>query len=174
LPDFPAGKSGKVSDDLPAKSSRSYASSSNTSYGSRPANSTKIVYVVKRGDTVGEIAEWFKTRASNIRSWNGTSNTIRVGQKLSVYVPNNRASLYSDINSMSNKEKNELGRSKSTSNVNLATVDSDGYVTYTVQSNDNLYDIANNFGISISELKRLNKLRKNTIFPGQVLKIKEK
>jgi len=171
---IPAGKSGKVSDDLPAKSSRSYASSSNTSYGSRPANSTKIVYVVKRGDTVGEIAEWFKTRASNIRSWNGTSNTIRVGQKLSVYVPNNRASLYSDINSMSNKEKNELGRSNSRSNVNLATSDADGFVTYKVQSNDNLYDIANSFGISINDIKRLNKLRKNTIFPGQVLKIKEK
>ncbi|NCP84840.1 MAG: LysM peptidoglycan-binding domain-containing protein, partial [Bacteroidetes bacterium] len=170
---IPAGKSGNVSDDLPVQRNRTYVSSTK-SYRNRPANSTKIVYIVRKGDTVGEIAEWFKTRASNIRSWNGTSNTIRVGQKLSVYVPNNRASLYVDINSMSNKEKNELGRSKSTSNVNLATVDSDGYVTYTVQSNDNLYDIANNFGISISELKRLNKLRKNTIFPGQVLKIKEK
>ncbi len=46
----------------------------------------KIIYTVKKGDTLGEIAEEFHVRASNIRSWNNIRGSkIRVGQKLTIY-----------------------------------------------------------------------------------------
>jgi N-acetylmuramoyl-L-alanine amidase len=41
--------------------------------------------------------------------------------------------------------------------------------SYTVKKNDNLSEIAERFGISLADLKSLNKLRSNTIQVGQVL-----
>ena len=43
--------------------------------------------------------------------------------------------------------------------------------TYTVQSGDTLYEIANKFGTTVSQLKMRNNLTSNTIFVGQVLHI---
>jgi LysM repeat protein len=43
--------------------------------------------------------------------------------------------------------------------------------TYTVQSGDTLYEIANKFGTTVSQLKMRNNLTSNTIFVGQVLYI---
>lgn len=43
--------------------------------------------------------------------------------------------------------------------------------TYTVQSGDTLYKIANKYGITVSQLQSLNHLSSNTIYVGQVLKI---
>ena len=54
-----------------------------------PAGYTKRVYKVKRGDTLGQIAENFRTRASKIRRWNNMkygSHLIRPGQKLVIWV----------------------------------------------------------------------------------------
>lgn len=172
----PEGRSTQFADDLPSTAKKSYVSSnSSSSYASVPANSTKIVYEVKSGDTIGEIAEWFNTYARKIREWNSIGNLIRAGQKLAIYVPKSKADLYDDVNSMTLSEKKALG-SKSSNYVtaNTSVADSENYVVYQVKSNDNLFDIASSFGTSVSEIKKLNKLRKNTIYPGQFLKIKEK
>ncbi len=43
-------------------------------------------HIVKRGETLGHIAEKYHVRASDIRSWNGIrGSTIRVGQRLTIY-----------------------------------------------------------------------------------------
>ena len=49
----------------------------------------KRVYKVKRGDTLGQIAENFGTRASKIRRWNNMkygSHLIHPGQRLVIWV----------------------------------------------------------------------------------------
>ena len=54
-----------------------------------PPGYSKRVYRVKRGDTLGQIAENFGTRASKIRRWNNLkygSHLIHVGQKLVIWV----------------------------------------------------------------------------------------
>ena len=43
--------------------------------------------------------------------------------------------------------------------------------TYTVQSGDTLYEIANRFGVTVSELKSRNNLTSDVILVGQVLSI---
>ena len=54
-----------------------------------PAGYRKKTYRVKRGDTLGQIAENFGTRASKIRRWNNLnygSHLIHPGQKLVIWV----------------------------------------------------------------------------------------
>ena len=54
-----------------------------------PPGYTKRTYKVKRGDTLGQIAEDFGTRASKIRRWNNMkygSQLIHPGQRLVIWV----------------------------------------------------------------------------------------
>ena len=54
-----------------------------------PAGHYKVTYKVKRGDTLGQIAEDYKSNASRIRRWNGLkygSSLIYPGQKLRIWV----------------------------------------------------------------------------------------
>ena len=54
-----------------------------------PAGHYKVTYKVKRGDTLGQIAEDYKSKASKIRRWNGLkygSSLIYPGQKLKIWV----------------------------------------------------------------------------------------
>lgn len=71
--------------NVPLKGGRTWGSRDN---GGPPGHSKRI-YKVKRGDTLGQIAENFKTRASKIRRWNNMkygSHLIRPGQKLVIWV----------------------------------------------------------------------------------------
>lgn len=45
------------------------------------------------------------------------------------------------------------------------------FITYTVKAGDTLYGISNQFGVSVTELARLNNVKADTIRVGQVLKI---
>ena len=54
-----------------------------------PPGHARISYKVKPGDTLGQIAEDFKTRASKIRRWNNMkygSHLIHPGQKLTIWI----------------------------------------------------------------------------------------
>jgi membrane-bound lytic murein transglycosylase D len=53
-----------------------------------PNGHAKKVYTVKKGDTLGHIAESHKTRARNIRRWNGLEygGLIYPGQKLILWI----------------------------------------------------------------------------------------
>ena len=153
----------------------SSSSSSSSSRVSIPANSSKVTYKVKTGDTIGHIAEWYDVRAWEIRTWNGIGNTIRVGQNLTVYVPNSQKAHYEQVNGLSFREKQDIeAKQKRGENIFLAsaTTSSNGDVTYTVKNNDTLSEIAESFGVSQSQLRNLNNLRGSTIYVGQVLKIK--
>ena len=53
-----------------------------------PPGTKRLVYTVKRGDTLGQIAEDYNTRASSIRRWNGLRyrQYIYPGQKLVLWI----------------------------------------------------------------------------------------
>lgn len=55
----------------------------------------------------------------------------------------------------------------------LPTSNNDLSTTYTVKSGDTLYKIANQFGLSLNELKSINNLLTNNLSIGQVLKVKK-
>lgn len=113
----------------------------------------KKVYVVKPGDTLGEIAELYNTRASKIRRWNGLryGEYIYPDQKLNIWVP----------------EKLELAEASVSQDNEYS---SDGQY-YTVRRGDTLWDIAKRYGLSVQELKTLNNIRSVRIRPGDRLRI---
>lgn len=143
-----------------------------------PANTANITYEVKSGDTMGHIAEWFDVRAWQLRSWNGSSNVIRPGEDLTVHVPESKKAYYSQINSMSFSKKQQIEREqrsgKNVTEAYLASAggDSKGAAQYTVRPNDTLIEIANNFGVSVNQIKQLNNLNNSRIYVGQKLNIR--
>jgi membrane-bound lytic murein transglycosylase D len=146
---------------------------------------TKLTYVVRDGDNLGFISEWYNVGLSELRYWNNIyRNTIRVGQKLSIYVDPSRAEYYSKVNSMSFAEKQKMAGngtvSVSTTSVPTklpvtASLETD-YEFYTVRNGDTVWDIAKMFdGVSATDILRLNNISDaSKIQVGQKLRIRRK
>lgn len=143
---------------------------------------TKIIYVVQDGDNLGFISSWYNVGLSDLRNWNNIyRNTIRVGQKLAVYVNPSKSEYFSKINSMTFAEKQAMvGK---TVPVNTQPVaynvadESDGeYIIYTVRNGDNIWNIVKMYdNVSASQVLSLNNISDaSRIQVGQKLKIKKK
>lgn len=107
------------------------------------ASHRKIIYTVKSGDTLGDIAEIYDTRASRIRVWNGLQygEFIHPKQKLTIWVP--KGNTYQTVAQY-----------------------------YTVKRGDSFEKIANSFGLSNGELKKLNpSMNYSKIYPGDKIRI---
>ncbi|MCX6326166.1 MAG: transglycosylase SLT domain-containing protein [Bacteroidia bacterium] len=143
---------------------------------------TKLIYTVQDGDNLGYISEWYKVGLSDIRSWNNVyRNTIRVGQKLVIYVDPSKSEYFSKINSMSFADKQKITGKTVPSNsqpvVANAPVESEGeFITYTVCYGDTIWDIVKMFdNVTTSQVLTLNNISDpEKIQVGQKLKIKKK
>lgn len=148
---------------------------------------TALTYVVKNGDNLGFISEWYDVGLSDLRYWNNIyRNTIRIGQKLTIYVDPARAERYSKVNSMSFTEKQRLegkvtasGSGVSTATAATAPLSavSDGeYEFYTVRYGDTVWDIAKMFNdVSATDILRMNNISDaSRIQVGQKLRIRKK
>lgn len=124
----------------------SYASSSETSSSS--SNSSVQYHKIRRGESLGVIADKYNVSISSLRSWNHIrGNNIQAGKTLKIY---------------------SSSKSKSTSSRNTSNRG-----TYTVKSGDSLYTIAKKFpGVSADDLKKWNDISGNNIRPGMKLKVK--
>ncbi len=130
-----------------------------SSYGdnNKKRSSNVISYSIKKGDTIGEIADNFGVSINDIKKWNNlTNNNIVAGQNLNIY---------SDIDKGSH-----LQSSKGSNNI---TSKSNSEQTYTVKKGDTLGEIAEATNVSISELRSLNNISNNNIQIGQVLVLSE-
>lgn len=110
------------------------------------SSSNVIYHKIRRGESIGLIADKYNVSIANIRRWNGLrGNTIHAGKTLKIY---------------SNKS---VASTTSTNTSNKGT--------YTVQSGDSLYSIARKFpGISADDLKKWNDISGDNIQPGMKLK----
>ena len=109
---------------------------------------TTDTYTVQSGDTLWGIANTHDTTVNNLKQINDlTSDTIYVGQVLK-------------LKQQSNSTSNQTPQS---------TTD-----TYTVQSGDTLWEIANTHDTTVNNLKQINDLTSDTIYVGQVLKLKQR
>ena len=166
----PEGGNVAIRSDEPSRAQTARtARSTQTSSSNKPANSAAVAYVVKSGDTVGHIAEWFDTQAWRIRSWNNISNLIRPGQRLTIYVPKHLQQHYAKLDDMSRSERDSFSAADAAAQ--MADGSDGDYRTYTVQPNDNLSNIAGSFNTTVREIQNLNNLSSTRIYAGQTLRI---
>ncbi|WP_244913445.1 LysM peptidoglycan-binding domain-containing protein [Heyndrickxia sporothermodurans] len=120
--------------------------------------STSKTYTVKKGDSLSKIANMYKVSVANLKSWNHLkSNIIYPGDKLKV----------SSQNSTTSQSKKTAATNKTTSPTTTVGT------SYLVKSGDTLSKIGKQFGVSVAELKKLNKLTSDMIYVGQKLIIKK-
>ncbi len=113
----------------------------------------RIIHRVRSGETLSYLAQRYRVRVADIREWNNLSGTtIRIGQQLNIWV---------------NHAPRPVVAQKETSNENSQLLNAQ---TYTVQEGDTLWSISRKFqGLTIEQLRKLNNLPDNRIYPGQVL-----
>ena len=116
-----------------------------------PTNNEKVpgdyvVYTVKNGDSLWNIANKYNVSVNDIVDYNNLGTTLlQIGQQL--LIPN--------ITKETPTENDETG------------------ITYIVKSGDSLWSIAKRYNITVDELKEINNLNNNLLSIGQELIIPE-
>jgi LysM repeat protein len=163
-----------------------------------PPTQTQTTYVVQKGDSLWSIASAFNTTTADIMSLNNlTSTTLSIGQELKIPSPttpttpitptNNTYTVQSgdSLWTIANKFGVTVTELRSLNNLtsDILSVGQvllipiqpsetpSGTTTYTVKSGDNLYSIANKYGVTVTAIKEANNLTTNTLSIGQVLTI---
>ncbi len=151
LADFKANE-----DSILSRAGKGSTYSQYASGGNVYSKSGKYYHIVRRGESLGVIAEKNGVGLSQLRNWNGISgNRIYPGQKLAIYTSSNKST-----SSTSGKS------TVSTSNRNSS-------VTYhRVRSGEVLGSIANRYGISVENLRKWNNISGDRINKGQSLRVK--
>lgn len=112
-------------------------------------NTESIYYIVKRGDTLSEIASRYGTTAQEIANINSIENPnlIYPGQVLKILT---------------------------NSTINGSETRATGSISYTVKRGNTLSQIANDYGVTVSHIVELNDIQNpNLIYPGEKLRITE-
>ncbi|MCK7528753.1 MAG: LysM peptidoglycan-binding domain-containing protein [Ignavibacteriales bacterium] len=127
---------------LKRKLQKNYSETNKSSY---------VYHTISRGENLGLIATQYGVSIAAIKEWNNLSNNkIVAGKKLKIYTDESYAPISTDVTS-----KNTKG------NLN----------NYKVKKGDSLSEIAERYHVSISELKKWNGLKSNSINAGQTLKL---
>lgn len=117
-----------------------------------------VKYTIKKGDTIGEIAEMFNVSTAEIRVWNNLSgNKVVVGKTLTIY-------------SDATPSKNNAAVKKETVPVKNVTANN-GTMIHNVNGGETLGGIAEQYNVSVKDLKLWNNISSNKIKAGQELVI---
>ena len=156
---IPVSKNGKASIRLPYKAAATFVNNSDSIYAYSESLQEKyvaidapIVHRVKKGEYLGRIANQYHTTIGRIKNWNNlSSNNLRIGQKLVIYVNPDSAPISSHTTTKRNSK---------------------GETIYTVKSGDTLWDIARKYsGVSVAQIEQLNNITYRDLKPGLTLKI---
>ena len=124
----------------------------------------RIAYKVKSGDYLGRIASRYGVTVKQLQQWNNLRGTnLRIGQTLYIYRGGARPA----------SSSSGSGSTSSSSTASSSSSSGD-YITYTVKSGDNLYQIAQRYpGVSANDIMRYNGIS-SSIRPGMKIKIPKK
>ena len=156
---IPVSKNGTASIRLPYKAAATFVNNSDSIYAYSESLQEKyvaidapIVHRVKKGEYLGRIANQYHTTIGRIKNWNNlSSNNLRIGQKLVIYVNPDSAPNSSQTTTKRNSK---------------------GETIYTVKSGDTLWDIARKYsGVSVAQIEQLNNITYRDLKPGLTLKI---
>lgn len=134
-------------------------------------NKARVEYRVKKGDTIGHIAEWFAVRAADIRNWNDLpySRSIRAGVELTVYVEKDDAARLRKLDEMTYPEKQATIVRGGEATASIDEGSAGGPKNHRVKKGQTLEEIAGDYNVSIADLKRWNRLKSSRINAGQSL-----
>jgi membrane-bound lytic murein transglycosylase D len=197
-PEAPEGSGGETTrstdaSDAGAAPAEEDSRSTAETAASEPATSeTRIVYHVRRGDTLGGIAQRHGVSVASLRSWNSLSgNRIRAGQQLELYTDTppaeplqytvRRGDTLGQIANRHGVSVSALQQWNSLAGTRIRpgqtlTIHRDGsapdYIVYRVRSGDTLGGIANRHGVSVRNLQQWNGISGTRIRPGQRLTVR--
>jgi membrane-bound lytic murein transglycosylase D len=122
----------------------------------RDRDGSKLVHVVRSGDTLWDISRLYKVSVGQLATWNGMAprDTLRPGQELVIWHSN---TIGKGATGLSLNDSHPL--SGKTQRIN-----------YVVRKGDSLARISQRFNVKVSQLRRWNSLSGNTYLqPGQRL-----
>lgn len=159
-----------------------------------------IIYTIKRGDTLSQIALTYQTTVDEIVTMNqiANANLIYPGQQIRICRNNNtsqtqtisytvrkgdclwKISHYYGVTVYQIVQENQIqnpnliypGQVLKITKTNYSNPNETGTKNYTVRRGDSLWRIARYYGVSVQHIVTINKIENaNLIYPGQVLKI---
>ena len=140
----------------------------------RVSNNETITHKVKRGETLGRIAQKYGVKLSDLQRWNKIKSTIRIGQRLVIHKNG-------PVTSDSDSEK--IASASVAPATSVTTISSEPkaepkhtgkYLMYTVKKGDTLWEISRKFeGVTLNDIMSVNGFTKRSkIMPGKKIKIK--
>jgi membrane-bound lytic murein transglycosylase D len=148
------------------KSLKIFSESKTSSLGDNTVkNSANInYYKIKAGETIAAIATRYNVSISSIKKWNNLKgNKIIAGTNLKIYSDAG----VNDISDNNSTTKNKIGLIKKSSKKTVKKSED----FYSVKRGDSLFAIAKKYGITVEDLRSMNKLKGNKLNQGQKLKI---
>jgi len=123
------------------------------------AESATATYTVRPGDNLTKLAQTQGVSIEQLKAWNKlTTETVMAGQQLRLAAPADATALPMAVQAQNTAPRRVKNNPVSTK-----------LETHTVQPGDTLFSIAKRFGLTLTELKRLNHLATDQVKPGQKL-----
>jgi membrane-bound lytic murein transglycosylase D len=122
-----------------------------------PKTETKIVeHKVKKGEYLGTIAKKYNVTVAEIKEWNSLEdNNVKLGETIIV-----------------SKKEVAVNEAKTAKKEDIAANERDEYKLYYVKKGDSLFSIAKKYpGVTISDIKKWNGIKNESLKPGMKLKI---
>jgi membrane-bound lytic murein transglycosylase D len=165
--------------NFPVKVPRGKSDDFNDNYYDLPPDQrtrTPIVHVVRRGETLGAIADAYGVETEDLIEENGLRNPsrLRAGQRLTIPRQprgNQPATTSPPLETPARGDGIQIAAGEDSRRATGAAPTPRQPVLHVVQPGENLSMIARKYDVAVLEIKRLNGLRSDTIQAGQTLRI---
>ncbi|RPI73054.1 MAG: LysM peptidoglycan-binding domain-containing protein, partial [Ignavibacteriales bacterium] len=131
-----------------------------------PEGMVPVNYTVKKNESLLGISDLFNSRVSDLRNWNNIpyTTTISVGQRLTIYVPDDKKEFYASLDTQTPIEK-------TTTSQNTVQNTTSSFIYHRIRRGETLNSIAKRYNVTIPSLKDWNDLSGTRIYAGRNLKI---